>query len=52
MSTERFNDKLIALLKRNPDFRDETGELLRDRVKNSAWISTMTSSTYCLKMKR
>ena len=37
MSTERFNDKLIALLKRNPDFRDETGELLRDRVKNSAW---------------
>ena len=37
MSTERFNERLIALLKTNPDFVDETGELLRDRVKNSAW---------------
>ena len=37
MSTERFNQRLIALLKSNRDFVDETGELLRDRVKNSAW---------------
>lgn len=37
MSTERFNDRLIALLKTNPDFRDNAGELLRDRVTNSAW---------------
>ena len=37
MSTERFDDKLIALLKTNPDFVDDTRELLRDRVKNSAW---------------
>ena len=34
---ERFNNKLIELLKTNPDYVDETGELLRDRVKNSAW---------------
>ena len=37
MSTERFDDKLVALLKRHTDFLDETGELLRDRVKHSAW---------------
>ena len=37
MSTERFYDKLTALLKNNPDFVDNTGELLRDRVKHSAW---------------
>ena len=34
---ERFNNKLIELLKTNLDYVDETGELLRDRVKNSAW---------------
>ena len=37
MSPERFNERLIALLKSNPEFVDEIGELLRDRVKNSAW---------------
>ena len=37
MSTERFDNKLIALLKTNPDFVDDTRELLRDKVKNSAW---------------
>ena len=37
MSTERFNERLIALLETNPDFVDGTGELLRDRVKNRAW---------------
>ena len=37
MSTERFNERLIALLETNPDFVDGTGELLRDRVKNCAW---------------
>ena len=37
MSTNRFDEKLIALLKTNPDFVDNTGELLRDRVKHLAW---------------
>ena len=37
MSTERFDERLIALLKTNPDFVDDTGEFLRDRVKHSAW---------------
>ena len=37
MSRERFDEKLITLLKTNSDFRDETHELLRDRVKNRAW---------------
>ena len=37
MSTQRFDERLIELLKTNPDFVDNTGELLRDRVKNSAW---------------
>ena len=37
MSTNRFDEKLIALLKTNPDFVDNTGELLRDRVKHHAW---------------
>ena len=37
MPTERFNERLIALLETNPDFVDGTGELLRDRVKNRAW---------------
>ena len=34
---ERFDDKLIALLKTNPNFVDRTGELLRDRVRTFAW---------------
>ena len=37
MSKERFDEKLIELLKRNPDFVDNTGELLRDKVKLHAW---------------
>ena len=37
MSTERFNERLIALLKTNPDFVDSTGDLLRNRVKSYAW---------------
>ena len=37
MSTERFDEKLIALLRTNSAFVDDTGELLRDRVKHSAW---------------
>ena len=34
---ERFDNKLIELLKTNPDFVDDTGELLRDRIKHFAW---------------
>ena len=37
MSTEKFDDKLIAQLKKNPAFVDDTGELLRDRIKHYAW---------------
>ena len=37
MSRERFDEKLTTLLKTNPDFVDNTGELLRDRIKHSAW---------------
>lgn len=37
MSKERFDEKLIRLLKSNPDFVDNTGELLRDKVKLHAW---------------
>ena len=37
MSKERFNEKLIKLLKSNSDFVDNTGELLRDKVKFHAW---------------
>ena len=37
MSTQRFDERLIALLKTNPDFLDDTGGLLRDRVKHYAW---------------
>ena len=33
----RFDEKLINLLKRNSDFVDDTGELLRDRIKHHAW---------------
>ena len=37
MSKERFDEKLIRLLKSNPDFVDDIGELLRDKVKLRAW---------------
>ena len=37
MSKERFDEKLIGLLKSNPDFVNNTGELLRDKVKFHAW---------------
>ena len=37
MKTERFDEKLIKLLKTNPDFVDDTGELLRDKIKILAW---------------
>ena len=37
MPKQNFNDKLITLLKTNPDFTDETGELLTAAVKDHAW---------------
>ncbi len=37
MSKERFDEKLVKLLKSNPDFVDDTGELLRAKVKLHAW---------------
>ena len=37
MPKQNFNDKLIALLKTNPDFVDESGELLPAAVKDHAW---------------
>ena len=37
MSKKRFDEKLIGLLKSNPDFVDNTGEFLRDKVKLHAW---------------
>ena len=37
MLKENFNEKLIALLKTNPDFLDESGELLPAAVKDHAW---------------
>ena len=37
MPKENFNEKLIALLKINPDFVDESGELLPAAVKDHAW---------------
>ena len=33
----RFDERLINLLKKNSDFVDDTGELLRDRIKHFAW---------------
>ena len=33
----RFDERLINLLKRNSDFVDDTGELIRDRIKHYAW---------------
>ena len=37
MSKQNFNEKLIALLKTNQDFIDESGELLPAAVKDHAW---------------
>ena len=37
MPKQNFNEKLIALLKKNPDFTDESGELLTAAVKDHAW---------------
>lgn len=37
MEKEGFNEKLINLLKTNPDFIDESGELLPAVVKDKAW---------------
>ena len=37
MPKQNFNEKLITLLKTNPDFRDESGELLPAAVKDHAW---------------
>ena len=37
MTKERFDEKLTKLLKTHPDFVDDTGELLRDKVKLYAW---------------
>ena len=37
MAKKRFDEKLTKLLKTHPDFVDDTGELLRDKVKLYAW---------------
>ncbi|MDE0690337.1 MAG: site-specific DNA-methyltransferase, partial [Candidatus Poribacteria bacterium] len=37
MPKQNFNEKLIARLKKNPDFLDESGELLPAAVKDYAW---------------
>ena len=37
MPKQHFNEKLIARLKTNSDFLDESGELLPAAVKNHAW---------------
>ena len=37
MAKERFDERLTKLLKTNPDFVDDTGELLRDKIKILAW---------------
>ena len=37
MPKQNFNEKLIAILKTNPDFTDESGELLPAAVKDHAW---------------
>ncbi len=36
MSEKRFDEKLTELLK-DSNFVDETGELLREMIKNKAW---------------
>lgn len=37
MRKENFNQKLTALLKKNPDFLDEVGELIPAAVRDHAW---------------
>lgn len=37
MPKENFNEKLVALLKTHPDFTDDSDELLRANVTDSAW---------------
>ena len=37
MPKQNFNEKLIALLKTNPDFTDESDELIPAAVKDHAW---------------
>ena len=37
MSKENFNEKLIRLLKDNPDFLDDAGELIPAAVRDHAW---------------
>ncbi len=37
MSEKRFDVKLTELLKTNPNFVDNTGELLRESIKDKAW---------------
>ena len=37
MSKQNFNEKLTALLKTHPDFTDDSDELLRANVTDSAW---------------
>lgn len=37
MSNERFHERLFTLLRTNPDYTDDTRELLRDKVKHLAW---------------
>ncbi len=37
MSKEKFDKRLIKLLESNPDFVDDTGELLRAFVRERAW---------------
>ena len=37
MPKENFNEKLIALLKKNPDFLDDAGELIPAAVRDHAW---------------
>ena len=37
MSKENFNEKLIALLKTEPRFVDDTGELIPAAVRDYAW---------------
>lgn len=37
MSEQNFNDKLTTLLKENPDYLDESNELLTAAVKDAAW---------------
>ena len=37
MPKQNFNEKLIALLKRDQDFLDDTGELIPAAVRDHAW---------------